>query len=175
MKQFIRCPECGCPILSEVVYSGKIKAYYFMHKECECRGFIDTDEVELIPAISIRQPWAWLIVNGFKDLENRDTLKNFRGDVLIHASKQWDKNWSKSIVWKNNKLLDDIFDDVVISKVFDEFDCGGIIGIATFTDSITKSDSPWFIGKNAFVIENPKELPFTPCKGKLGFFYPEIL
>lgn len=37
-------------------------------------------------AISIRQPWAWLIVNGFKDIENRSWRTKYRGPVLIHAS-----------------------------------------------------------------------------------------
>ena len=39
----------------------------------------------MIPALSIRQPWAWLIVNGHKDIENRDWPTNFRGRLLVHA------------------------------------------------------------------------------------------
>jgi hypothetical protein len=35
--------------------------------------------------LSIRQPWAWLIVNGHKPVENRDWATSFRGPVLIHA------------------------------------------------------------------------------------------
>lgn len=34
-------------------------------------------------AISIRQPWAWLIANGFKDIENRDWATKFRGDGSV--------------------------------------------------------------------------------------------
>jgi hypothetical protein len=30
-------------------------------------------------AISIRQPWAWLIVNSFKDVENRSWKTKYRG------------------------------------------------------------------------------------------------
>ncbi|HDU8694716.1 TPA: ASCH domain-containing protein, partial [Morganella morganii subsp. morganii] len=37
-------------------------------------------------AISIRQPWAWLIVNGHKDIENRSWRTKYRGQVLVHAS-----------------------------------------------------------------------------------------
>ncbi|WP_245839042.1 ASCH domain-containing protein [Yersinia kristensenii] len=37
-------------------------------------------------ALSIRQPWAWLIVNGYKDIENRTWNTKCRGPVLIHAS-----------------------------------------------------------------------------------------
>ena len=40
-----------------------------------------------LKALSIRQPWAWLIVNGFKDVENRNWRTHWRGRLLIHASK----------------------------------------------------------------------------------------
>ena len=38
-------------------------------------------------ALSIRQPWAWLIVNSHKHIENCDWPTKFRGRFLIHASK----------------------------------------------------------------------------------------
>src|SRR5436189_5084024 len=36
-------------------------------------------------ALSVRQPWAWLIVNGYKDIENRDWATKRRGRIWIHA------------------------------------------------------------------------------------------
>ena len=41
-------------------------------------------------ALSIQQPWAWLIVNGHKGVENRDWDTRQRGDILIHAGKKFD-------------------------------------------------------------------------------------
>lgn len=38
-------------------------------------------------AISIKQPWAWLIANGYMTVENRKWYTGHRGDILIHASK----------------------------------------------------------------------------------------
>ena len=38
-----------------------------------------------LPALSIRQPWAELIVRGHKDVENRTWRHSYRGPVLIHA------------------------------------------------------------------------------------------
>ena len=38
-------------------------------------------------ALSIRQPWAWLIVCGHKPLENRSWPTPYRGPLLIHAAK----------------------------------------------------------------------------------------
>ena len=42
-------------------------------------------------AITIKQPWASLIVEGIKDVENRTWATKFRGRVLIHASQAWGK------------------------------------------------------------------------------------
>lgn len=42
-------------------------------------------------AISIMQPWAWLIVNGHKSIENRSWRCHVRGPILIHAGKKLDK------------------------------------------------------------------------------------
>lgn len=40
-----------------------------------------------IPALSIRQPWAWAILHAGKRIENRDWRGcKYRGPVLIHAS-----------------------------------------------------------------------------------------
>lgn len=36
-------------------------------------------------ALSIQQPWAWLIVNGYKDVENRDWNTKFRGRFYVHG------------------------------------------------------------------------------------------
>jgi len=44
----------------------------------------------ILPALSIWQPWAWLIANGYKDIENRTWWTKFRGPFLIHASKRMD-------------------------------------------------------------------------------------
>ena len=39
-------------------------------------------------ALSIKQPWADLIVSGVKDIENRTWKTNFRGRVYVHASQK---------------------------------------------------------------------------------------
>lgn len=163
MKQFIKCPYCDKIQLGEC----------FCHECINCKVYIMDSEWCPIPALSIKQPWSWLIVNGYKDLENRNTLKNFRGDFLIHASLQYDFEWRDKLPKMNFREKCKI--DKVLSANFKLMKRGGIIGHATIIDSITKSDSPWFSGKYAFVMKDQKTLPFTPCKGKLSFFNPEIL
>lgn len=36
--------------------------------------------------ISIHQPWAWMIIHGDKDIENRPSSARVRDPVLVHAS-----------------------------------------------------------------------------------------
>nr|WP_319265379.1 ASCH domain-containing protein [uncultured Draconibacterium sp.] len=160
-QQFIKCPECGNIDLGS--WPGG------MFYQCSKCKVIQHNFPEPLKALSIRQPWAWLIVNGYKNIENRSTLKNFRGDFLIHAS-------LKSDISVFNQLTDqNIIETKVINDYIGNNNKGGIIGYATITDCVQQSDSPWFVGPNGFVIEKPHPLPFTPCKGALGFFKPKIL
>ena len=41
----------------------------------------------VVKAITIRQPFAWLIVHGHKPVENRIWETKFRGPIAIHAAK----------------------------------------------------------------------------------------
>lgn len=40
-------------------------------------------------ALTVKQPWAWAIVNGGKDVENRSRPTKYRGKLYIHAGKGW--------------------------------------------------------------------------------------
>ena len=112
-------------------------------------------------ALSIRQPWAWLIVNGHKDIENRSWPTKVRGTVLVHAGKRIDHEDYDECV--------DICIDIG-AELPDKFDLGGIVGSVEIVDCVAKSDSPWFFGAYGFVLRNAKPLPFRPCRGQLGFF-----
>lgn len=41
--------------------------------------------------ITIKQPWASLIAKGYKEYEFRTWKTKYRGDILIHAGKEIDK------------------------------------------------------------------------------------
>lgn len=124
-------------------------------------------------ALSIRQPWAWLILNAGKDIENRDWRTNFRGRVLIHASKSCAKaEYKNTINFMVDRGIDRLDTDL---PAIDRFERGGIIGSVEIVDCTDNSESPWFVGAFGFVLRNPKPLPFVPWKGQLGFFnVPEI-
>lgn len=112
-------------------------------------------------ALSIRQPWAWLIVNGYKDVENRTWHTRYRGPVLIHASKAFDKEGYLHVSMQHPHIQ---------MPHFTAFETGGIVGRATITDCVHQLASPWFTGPWGFVMRDAEPLPFSPCAGKLGFF-----
>lgn len=121
-------------------------------------------------ALSIRQPWAWLIVNGHKPLENRSWRTLFRGPLLIHAAKGMTRAEYEEAASLCSKLN-------VPLPAFAELERGGIVGQAFLFSCIDHSRSPWFFGKYAFELHDAKPLPFRPCIGQLGFFdvaYPEV-
>lgn len=114
-------------------------------------------------ALSIRQPYAWLIVNGFKDIENRTWPTYFRGRVLIHAGVNYPKRDYRDDA-------EDYSDEYGIEYPPREQMIGGIVGVATITDCVRESKSKWFNGPYGFVLTDAKPLPFLACPGKLSFF-----
>lgn len=115
-------------------------------------------------AISIRQPWAWLIVNGYKDIENRSWNTKYRGPVLIHAStrKPTEEEWRVAM-----KIA--ISHGAPLPRP-SNFEYGGIVGVTTITDCVERSDSPWFFGPRGFTLADSHRVHFSPMKGKLSFF-----
>ena len=116
-------------------------------------------------ALSIKQPWSWLICKGIKDIENRSWRTNFRGRILIHAGKRFDHD---ALEWLMDKGLAP-FNALMLFS--DKIERGAIVGEATITDCVTKSDSPWFVGDYGFVLADPLvyETPI-PYRGRQRWF-----
>lgn len=119
-------------------------------------------------ALSINQPWASLIAYGAKDIENRDWPTNFRGEFLIHAGLKRDGETQDDVDAGIHPLTGYALDIIPAS-----YGRGGIIGIAEIVDCVSRSDSPWFVGRYGFVIRNARPIALIPCVGALGFFRPD--
>lgn len=142
-------------------------------------------------ALSIRQPWASLIVKGapifksvdnsdgssrvefaglvFKNIENRQWYTDFRGRIYVHASKKPD-DFIETMRWLGEHIGLAPFACMLLSS--EEYSPRGcIIGEVDMIDCVAESKSPWFVGKYGFVLSNPQvyEKPI-PCRGKLGLF-----
>jgi hypothetical protein len=131
-------------------------------------GTIDSSAMLSLPALSIRQPWAWLILNAGKDIENRNWRASFRGRFLIHSAKGMTRmEYEECAMF----LTTDIPRGITLPP-FETLERGGIVGEAEITGCWVKHQSPWFVGFYGFSLANVKPLPFQPCRGALGFFRP---
>lgn len=113
-------------------------------------------------ALSILQPWAWLIANGYKDVENRSWPTRFRGRFLVHAGKRWGQEQRDDFAFVRER-----FPEIPLPATFER---GGIVGAATLTHCVPRMGSPWFFGPIGFVVADARVIPFVPYRGQLGFF-----
>jgi hypothetical protein len=131
-------------------------------------------------ALSLRQPWAHLVVYHGKNIENRHWNTRFRGSFLIHASKGMTKaEFADGVEFARLTLGWDIRQTVAFEREIQrDARFGGIVGVARLTDVLPPCPErcfhvpPLFPCKHErwFVLEGVGPLPFVPMKGHLGFF-----
>ena len=118
--------------------------------------------------LTIREPWASLIINGYKKYEFRSWKTNYRGVVLIHAGKGIDKDMlCIADKYKINICPGEILGEVNIT------DCIKVDN--NFNQMLKKDNSLVYHGNYcdnyAWKIENVKKYDKTiPVKGKLGLW-----
>ena len=126
-----------------------------------------------LPALSLKQPWATLVVHGSKTIEVRSWPTELRGWILIHASRQEDE---RPVAWKH------VADDMAATSQLR----GGIIGAAKLVDCIAYPERARFARDRSrhlnrpdwfrkpalygFVLEEARVLPFHKVPGWVKFF-----
>ena len=119
--------------------------------------------------LTIKQPWAELIVSGYKKYEFRSWKTNYRGKILIHAGMSLEKDMVNR--FKDYNL---------------EYELGAIIGEATLEDCILvdkefneklRKENPIVYGRSnhvetyAWKLSNIKKYDKPiEIKGKLGLW-----
>jgi hypothetical protein len=122
-----------------------------------------------VRALTVIQPWAWLIIHGGKTVENRVWPTRYRGPLLIHAAaatRQYPEiyNQARTFVGRNigwRHRVPDIFDAATLRK-------GGFIGVVDVVDVCGKQEhaDPWNMpGYFGWYLANPRPLEFQPWKG----------
>ncbi|PII39430.1 hypothetical protein T190_05590 [Sinorhizobium meliloti CCBAU 01290] len=115
--------------------------------------------------MSVRQPWAHLIVTGKKSIEIRQWSDSYRGPLWIHASRTLD-------------------DTAMEFFQFPSLYTGGLIGLVDLVDILPLNPKRWETWRErhcvpgpmpfqsvAFMLENPRQLahPIT-MPGRLKLF-----
>lgn len=119
-------------------------------------------------ALSVRQPWAWAIIYGGKDIENRSWQAvnhglTVRGRIAIHAAKGMTRDEYEGA----REMMERIG---VRCPAAIDLQRGGIIGSVDVVDVVSKSDSEWFRGPRGLVLRDPQPCEFIPAVGALGYF-----
>jgi len=127
----------------------------------------------MIKALSLKQPYAWLIANGYLLVDDRTRGTGYRGTILIHASKG---------------IYEEYYDYLVVNTDIplpskDKLGYSGVVGIAKLVlcakpdeipPNLTREQRAHFSGVPrdgfGFLFEHAKPLTLMPCSGKLGIF-----
>lgn len=159
------------------------------------------DVMSSFSVLCVQQPWAGLIVLGFKDIENRTWkagAKYYGQEILIHASKQVDRSevgkgcsvmanalrLATLAAWDSNKygsfdLCRKQTHACFLSRVKENehvFECGGVVGSAVLDGCTFAHPSGWAVQHPKMVhweFKQAKVLPFHPMPGRLGIFQGE--
>ena len=195
MKNLILCPVCGSVELVEIDTTTHPLSVCFCPK---CEYILLDAEQHILPAISVRQPWAYLICAGLKPIENRTWKlpEKYKGQrVLIHAgAKPWTWHAVINYLTENTAIVFEIFG--FNGTWLRNLQTSAIIGSVGIVDCVINHPSIWaektegvtdintgkFIPKRDpvpvynWVLRNPVlfDKPILNVKGHLSFFKPKI-
>ena len=122
---------------------------------------------EVWNCMTVRQPYAWAIMVGAKDVENRSRPSNYLGRLYIHAGLTEDVDAVESITERVAAHLG-ISASAARAKYrrHRERGLGAIIGRVEMFGSAVSHKSEWFDGKYGYLLRNPVRLRQPiPAKG----------
>src|SRR5262245_6221656 len=106
-------------------------------------------------ALTVKQPWAHLIVTGIKPIENRTWNTPYRGHLLIHAGRVFDEDQQ---YWQTREGLT----------------FGAIIGAVDLVDVVREHPSHFFTGPYGWVLKNPRRIDPMTRRARVGLFDAEF-
>lgn len=127
--------------------------------------------------LTVKQPWAWAIVNGGKTVENRKQVWSYRGPLAIHAGRTWsDRGAVSDLVhhaWAQHGLNGGVQAGLLQRHWFPH---SSVIGVVDLVDCHVADGccGPW--GESGegrithLVLENPRPVAPIPCSGALGLW-----
>mgnify|MGYP000903922285 CR=1 FL=1 len=143
--------------------------------------------------LSVKQPFAYLLCAGIKDIENRSWRlpeKHRNEWVLVHASKKPNADYSLSSMLSREQYKDAENRMMGLKALFATFDNSAIIGAVKYSDCVINHPSIWaektegvMVGHTFVYKEGKKPIynwvvseailfdkPILNVKGKLSFW-----
>lgn len=124
-----------------------------------------------VRALSIRQPWAWLIIHGGKNVENRTWPTKFRGRFFVHAAQKMtalEYECAAGFAFCNFGIAVPEMADLERGGIIGEAD---LVGCQYWHGQGSKWHERDLFG---FYLADVKPLPFISCRGALSFFRPKL-
>lgn len=142
-------------------------------------------------AITVQQPYAWAIIFGGKDVENRTQLWGYRGPLAIHAGMRWSMRGASSPLVREALApfltARQAGEPIDPAEHHDRLRFGAVIGVVELTDVHPEHGGccrPWgessYTARDGLVrqvthlrVEDPRPL-LAPirCRGTLGLWTP---
>lgn len=111
-----------------------------------------------VPVLTVRQPWAFLIMAGHKDVENRTWRTAHRGRIAIHAARNVDLSGYEMA----ERLGLEVPDDLPV---------GMVLGTVRLRFVVDDSESPWATpGCWHWCLESPRAVRPFPARGQMGLW-----
>jgi hypothetical protein len=112
-----------------------------------------------VKTLSVCQPWAWALIHSGKRIENRTWRTDYRGPLLIHAS--------RSMKWDLPVLPDG-------TPVPEGLPRGVLVGVVELVDCVpydAASSDPFALpGHWCWRVTSPRPVDPVPWKGRLQLF-----
>lgn len=110
--------------------------------------------------ITVRQPWAWAIIHGHKDVENRSWPTRHRGLLLIHAGQRLDPDGFAFLERQS------------ITVPASARERGVIVGSVHVTNCIRDASSVWAEPEcwHWLLAEPGPASRAVPCRGRMGLY-----
>lgn len=138
-------------------------------------------------ALTVRQPWAWALIHGGKDIENRsrNLFGVHRGDVAIHASLTIDRAaledpligdaWHDAYGWdiRNGGLLETGRILGVVEATGAHYSIDGCCDSPWAERSYTRAGGSQRVDPVHLEVANPRSIGFAQpiyCRGRLGLW-----
>lgn len=125
-------------------------------------------------ALSIRQPWTWLLTHPAevaacglppKTLENRTWSTRYRGPLLLHAGATLETAYFER---RSGLLLPDYWTGKfgaagarlaqIMPRHRGDYATGAVVGYADLVDVVQSSPSPWFVGPYGFMLDHARAI-----------------
>ena len=147
-------------------------------------------------ALSLTQPWVWIILHLGKRIENRTrNLGNYRGTLLLHASKgMTTADWWSAYDFVAKHFGHIGFADQIPQPRSARLVRGAVVGVCEIVNQCGPGpdwqgcvhgverhvpaawdgdQERWYMGAHAYVLDQVRELTAPiPCKGALGLWTP---